>query len=170
MQELHLDIETTGLCALSNEILEIGIVDANGTTLLSSLVRPVRTEHWQNAQAVNGITPTMIKNAPTLAELMPQILALVAGNKVIAYNAAFDFAFLPEVVAAAADTECCMLRFAEFFGQWDEYRACYKWQKLAFAADYVGFEWPSSAHRADVDALACCTVWAFMQLRNHVTE
>lgn len=162
MQDRHLDLETTGLCAESDEILEIGIVDAQGCTLLSSLVRPVRTESWPSAQAINGITPEMVKDAPTLAQLMPQILVLVTDCNVIAYNAAFDFAFLPEVVEAAADIQCCMLKFAEFFGAWDECRNSYKWQKLAFAADYVGFEWPRTAHRADVDALACRAVWAFL--------
>ncbi|MCY4410095.1 MAG: 3'-5' exonuclease, partial [Caldilineaceae bacterium] len=60
---LFFDTETTGLNS-SAEIVEVGIVDAEGNTLLESLVRPIRRIP-SDAVAVHGISNAMVRNAPT---------------------------------------------------------------------------------------------------------
>ena len=70
------------------------MVDDAGNVLLDSLVKPDRHTEWPEAQAIHGITPADVMNAPSLESLLPRLLAVIedAGTLVI-YNAGFDLAF-----------------------------------------------------------------------------
>ena len=144
---VYLDTETTGLSPPRDEILEIGILDDKGRTLVDSLVRSENHRTWPGAQAIHGISPSDVANAPTLDELRSVIIEAVRGKEIVIYNAVFDSRFLPELVYAA-EIKCCMLPFAEVYGEWNDFCQNYKWQKLTTAASYVGYKWPASAHRA----------------------
>ena len=66
-----IDVETTGLCAdRGDEILQLGIVDATGATLLSGYVRPTHRKTWPAAQRVHGITPETVRGAPAMGDLL----------------------------------------------------------------------------------------------------
>ena len=110
---VYLDTETTGLSPPGDEILEIGILDDQGRALIDSLVRPVNHRTWPGAQAIHGISPADVANAPTLDELRPGIIETVKGREVVTYNALFDSRFLPVELEHAAEIKCCMLPFAE---------------------------------------------------------
>jgi hypothetical protein len=101
----------------------------------------------------------MVENAPTLDELMDRIAEIVNGNDLIIYNAGFDMGFLRGLEPASV--ECCMLAFAEEYGDWSEYHGNYRWQKLATAARYVHFG-DSPNHRALADTFACRAVWFYL--------
>ena len=64
---LFFDTETTGLGS-NAEIVEVGVVDAVGKTVLESLVRP-RRRIPSDAIAVHGISNEMVRDAPTWAEV-----------------------------------------------------------------------------------------------------
>lgn len=162
MKTVYIDTETTGLNPESDEVVEIAIIDDAGAALLDTLVKPERITSWPDAQKIHGISPAMVAEAPTLAELLPAIRAATEGSRVVIYNAAFDEPFIPGLAEWAADIQCAMLAFAEFAGEWSEYRGGYRWHKLVVAARHVSFEWPSSAHRAAADALACRAVWRYL--------
>ena len=74
MRTVFLDLETTGLDPRTDEILEIGILDDAGTVLLDSLVRPERHRRWPGAEAIHGIAPEDVADAPKLEELRPRII------------------------------------------------------------------------------------------------
>ena len=158
----YLDTETTGLDS-DDEIIEIAIVDAEGQVLLNTLVRPTHLTEWPEAQAINGISPAMVADAPLLADIEEAIEMAVAGEDVVIYNAAFDAGFLGALLRGAVSIKCCMLDFAEVYGDRSDYWGNYTWQLLATAANHVGFAWPANAHRARADALACRAVWRYLR-------
>ena len=85
---LFFDTETTGLDS-GAEIVEIGVVDVDGQTVLESLVRP-RRRIPSGATAVHGISDDMVLDAPTWVEIWPQVKRLLADRRVGIFNADFD--------------------------------------------------------------------------------
>lgn len=162
---LFLDTETTGLSPGSDELVEIALIDEHGTALIDTLVRPVRVTRWDDAARIHGITPAMVRDAMSLEELTPALLHHMTGAELVVYNAGFDLPFLPpDVRAAPARVHCAMLRFAEYYGDWNDYRQSYRWQRLTTAAAHVGHVWSGAAHRAAADATACRSVWRYLEL------
>ncbi len=159
MNTFYLDTETTGLHPATDELVEIAVVDDAGNIVLDTLLRPAESTAWPDAQRIHGISPDDVAMAPTREDVLPELLALVTGARLVIYNADFDLGFLPEVATAADQVSCCMLDFAEHIGDWNDYR----WHKLDSAANYVGFHWPGSKHRAAADALACRAVWQYLR-------
>lgn len=160
---VYIDTETTGLDPVENEILEIAIVNDQGDILLDSLVRPVRNTTWEQAQKIHGISPHDVAKAPTLKELGDTIWRSVLDRDVVMYNAKFDTGFLGELLNETKSIQCCMQTFAKVYGVWDIKRDSYKWQRLSMASDFVGYDWSGLAHRALADALACGSVWRYVQ-------
>ena len=160
---VFLDLETTGLGA-RDAVVEIAIIDAEGNVLINSLVRPKHRKRWPDAEAIHGIGPAEVADAPTLDLLMPSITAAVRGTQVVIYNAAFDSKFLPEALEAAALVHCCMLQYAKFKGDWNEYHNNYRWHKLTDAAKHIGYRFEGDAHRALADCKATRAVWQHMGL------
>ena len=159
---VYLDLETTGLDPATDEILEIGILDDDGTVLLDSLVRPIRHRTWPRAQTIHGISPADVCDAPMLDALRPRIRAAVAGREVVIYNAPFDAGFLPAELEGAAGIHCAMRPFAEVFGEWSPEYDEWHWQRLHVAAAHVGFQWPGESHRAINDCQATRAVWHWL--------
>ena len=161
---LYLDTETTGLDHTWDEIVEIAIASPYGEPLLNTLVRPVRNRRWADAQAIHGISPEMVEDAPTLDELMPEIRRLVADRPVVIYNAGYDTAMLGSyALETAASIECCMLAWAAHAKVYNPRYRSWKWHRLSEAAAAVGHVWSGEAHRALADCLACRSVWLFLQ-------
>ena len=159
MRTIFLDLETTGLDPVRDEILEIGILDDEGEILLDTLVHPQCRTAWPSAQKVNGIDPSTVADAPSLAELRTHISAVVAGARVVIYNASFDSGFLVRELAGAGEVACAMRAFAQVFGEWSHTHGTWRRKKLAFAAHHVGYVWPGNAHRAIQDCMATRAVW-----------
>lgn len=67
--EIVIDTETTGLNADTDELLQVSIIDSQGNTLFNSYIKPLFTENWDGAMAVNHITPEMVANAPNISQL-----------------------------------------------------------------------------------------------------
>jgi len=91
------DVETTGLSpALKDRICEIAIVqlrgDQEGETF-STLVNPGRAIS-SGAFAVNGITNSMVANAPPFREVASEVTRRLSGCVFVAHNAPFDLRFL----------------------------------------------------------------------------
>ena len=161
---LYLDAESTGLDTLNDEPVEIAIAGDDGATVFHSLVRPVRHTEWPDAEEVHGITPAMVANAPTLEQLTPQIQDVVRDQDVVIYNAAYDGSLLADQLSLARSLQCCMEAYAEYVGDWSEYHQNYRWIKLTEAAHDVRHEWSGNSHRALADALACRSVWRYLNV------
>lgn len=143
-----LDTETTGLDQRA-EVLEIGVLSLYGDVLMDQLVRPTAVESWREAQAVHGISPEMVADAPTLAAVLPALRDVVAGKTVVVYNADYDrrllyqsarvcgadkleWLFLDEI-----DWRDVMDPYARFWGQ-AGYNGRARWQKLTSACQQQG--------------------------------
>lgn len=161
---VYLDLETTGLNRTGeDEVLEIALVGADGETLFHTFLQPRRLTDWPEAEAIHGISFEDVRGFPSLDEVLNSVIDLVWGRQLVIYNAPFDLSFLPDAVAeGAAEVRCCMLAFAEHYGEWDDRRGGFKWKKLAFAAEHVGHVWDGNAHSALADAQATRSVWQWL--------
>lgn len=93
---VSLDIETTGLDPEQDEILEIGAVRFKGGQIYESfqtLVKPACPIPYK-IQQLTGITPDDVRDAPSLAAILPQLSRFVGDNPIIGHNIGFDLSFL----------------------------------------------------------------------------
>lgn len=91
-----LDLETTGANAQHGHVTEIAMVrveEGREVARWSSLVNPGVTIA-PFIQQLTGINDVMVAQAPSFAELAPQVLALLDGAVLVAHNARFDHSFL----------------------------------------------------------------------------
>jgi DNA polymerase-3 subunit epsilon len=91
-----LDVETTGLTARYNGIIEIGIVKVKGlkiTDRYSTLINPGRQIPFYITQ-FTGITDDDTFNAPLFEEVADGITEFISDSVVTAHNLSFDRSFL----------------------------------------------------------------------------
>ena len=91
-----IDLETTGLDARSDAIIEIGAVKFKGDRIegeYSTLVNPGRAIP-ANITHLTGISDAMVANAPKAAEVLPKLAAFVGEAIVLGHNVRFDLGFL----------------------------------------------------------------------------
>ncbi|MGV7185470.1 3'-5' exonuclease [Xanthomonas axonopodis] len=151
---IFVDTETTGLNQDGrDEVLEIAIVNADGTILLNTLVCPARNTAWPEAQAIHGISPQDVAGAPSWSGLLPKIASICAGKTVVFYNAPFDTSFFP--TGFFQNVECAMRSYSEVNPGHSG------WVKLSDAAAESGYASTGAFHRALEDALACRHIWLF---------
>ncbi len=163
---VYLDTETTGLDPRA-EIVEIALIDHDGSVLLDSLVKPTRRIPWE-ATRVHNISNEMVADAPVWADLWPQVQMLLNGRRVGIYNAEFDLRMIQQShaahkvgeTAAGSNAFCIMKLYAEFFGERGGY-GNFKWQGLDKAAHQCRIALPNS-HRAAADAQLARAVLEFV--------
>ena len=176
------DTETTGLGAYA-EIVEIAVVDPDGNTLFESLVKPTKSIPGE-VVAIHGINDEMVMNAPSIVDVLPQLLGYFQGKWALAYNFDYDRRLLkqslerrgvlwPTALATWFDSSpvnpspfrrknCIMKLYAEFYGEHSDYHGDCKWQKLERAVQQCGLLVPHQLHRASADAKAAAAVLAHM--------
>jgi DNA polymerase-3 subunit epsilon len=91
-----IDFETTGLDPQQDRVIEIGIVCFEGGELTAHknwLVNPGMPVP-EAARAVHSISDEELKTAPAFPHVVEEIRQALAGHVPVAYNAAFDQAFL----------------------------------------------------------------------------
>ena len=155
---VYVDTETTGL-ALSDQIVEVCVLDHDGQVLIDSLVRPVGRIP-SSAVSIHGITDAMVQHAPTWAELWPQIEPILATRRIAIYNSEFDMRLMQQSHrrhgmawrVQAQQFICIMQLYAQYFGQWDSRRGTYRWHSLQSAGRHCRIALPN-AHRAHADAV-----------------
>lgn len=104
MNAVVFDLETTGLSPERDAIVEIGavrIVDGKMDEHLKyeTLVHPTNADGFTlmippRAQSVHGISDEMVKDAPTIAEVLPDFINFVGGSTIVAHNIGFDGGFI----------------------------------------------------------------------------
>jgi DNA polymerase-3 subunit epsilon len=96
------DLETTGLDAIQQDIIEIGAIRLHPQTLEETgrLEVKVRIEHPDTVQSqallVNGYTEELWKDAVPLTDAMTMYSHLAVEGILVAYNITFEFSFLHE--------------------------------------------------------------------------
>lgn len=155
---IYLDTETTGMHN-SAEVIEIGIIDDDGTVLFDSLVRP-RGKIDPAAGRVHGITLAELVSAPTWEEIWPQAEAVLVGHRVGVYNAEFDLRLMKQShkqtwlrwTLPEQNFFDIMKLYARFYGDWDPVHRSFRYQSLELAGRQCKISLPN-AHRAIDDCL-----------------
>lgn len=90
------DLETTGLNPVHDEIIEISALKYVENRLVDSftrLVNPKQPINWKITQ-ITGIDDDMVAQAPTIDRLLPEFLDFVGSDILMGYNFNFDIGFL----------------------------------------------------------------------------
>ncbi len=100
------DVETTGGKAEQDRITEIAVVQVRAGKIVgswSSLVNPER-KIPRYIQRLTGITDAMVANAPTFAQLWPEIASNFVDAVFVAHNVNFDYGFVRAEAQRAGQT------------------------------------------------------------------
>lgn len=90
------DIETTGLDSSYDEVIEIGAIKVKNNKIVSkfnSLVKP-KNEIDEYITELTGITNEMVKDAPTIEEILPDFMNYMGNDILIGHNVNFDINFI----------------------------------------------------------------------------
>ena len=143
---VFLDLETTGLNRSGeDEIVEIGIVDAQGNVLMDQRLKPTKTESWPDAERVHGISPDDVADCPTLEQVADDFKAAIRGKVVAIYNVGFDKGFIPPEIQAEAERFYCVM-------QWFRKMVPESRWRLQDAIRWAGGSGQSEIHSAVEDA------------------
>ncbi len=161
MRTIIIDTETTGLDCNNNELLQVSIIAEDEEVLYDSYFKPERATSWNEAQAVNHISPAFVERYPHISAEIEKINKILLGaDCVIGYNTFFDVRFLKAAGATFrddVDIVDVMTLFAPIYGEYDEYHGDYRWQSLATCAAYYEYNWNSrnvGAHNSLADCFA----------------
>lgn len=164
-----IDTETTGFHPYDgDELLQVSIIDTDGNVLFDEYFKPQHRTEWKEAEQVNGISPEMVADRPAISEKISEINAIIENSDtIIGYNTQFDIGFLKAngaIVPDDLETVDVMEDFAKIYGEWNDQRGSYKWQKLTIAADYYGYDW--SEHKEAHNSLGDCyaTLYVYKKL------
>ena len=132
-----LDTETTGL-GRDAEVIQIGVIDGTGNVLMDNILVKPTIPIAPDATAIHHITNEMVQDAPSFADVMPQLREVVEGKLLVIYNAQYDMRLLVQSGKAHRVTlslgiegfTCVMLQYAEWYGDWNDYHKSFRWQKL----------------------------------------
>lgn len=92
------DIETTGFSNTNDKITEIGAVkiqDFKVVDRFSQLVNPEKDISYK-IQELTGITNDLVKDKPTIDEVLPRFMEFIGDSVLVAHNAEFDTGFISE--------------------------------------------------------------------------
>lgn len=160
---LCFDVETTGSSREEDEILQLSIVDGTGKTVFNEYIKPTHHESWDGAEAIHGISPSDVADKPTIDDYRDTLNDIFKNAQLLVgyNNKYFDNAFLKKAgIQFPEDIKMydVMLKFAPIYGEWNEMRQDYKWQKLAKCAEYYGFHGDGQFHDSleDVRATLHC--------------
>ncbi len=90
-----IDTETTGI-SVSNEIIEISAIkfeNFKATAAFSTLINP-KDPIPKEITDITQITNDMVKNSPTIYQVMPAFIEFVGGNDILGHNLRFDLEFV----------------------------------------------------------------------------
>ncbi|MDE5538986.1 MAG: 3'-5' exoribonuclease, partial [Bacilli bacterium] len=94
------DLETTGLEPKTNEIIEIGALKYKNDELVeefSVLINP-ECPISDTITNITGIRDDMIKDAPTIKEVLPKFIDFIGDLPLVAHNSSFDLSFIEEKI------------------------------------------------------------------------
>ena len=148
-----IDLETTGLSEVKNEIIQIAIIKFHHfqpVEILSSYVKP-RKGLKLEAAAINHITEDMVADAPYIEQIMQSVDAFI-GEKapIIAHNLQFEYKFL------AANGSENIVKKRPLYDTLELSKRI--WQQESYSLENVcrnTFKFTPALHNAESDTLTC---------------
>ena len=154
---IYLDTETTGLTR-SDEIVEISVIDYDGSVLFSQLIKPSQPIP-KEAERIHGITNAMVASAQSWPLVWMQLRPIVYGRLIGVYNQEFDSRMMVQSHQRyrlpwreKLEFVDVLKLFSEFRGEYDPVHSSYRLFKLAEAGQFFNISLPN-AHRSTADAL-----------------
>ncbi|WP_419726911.1 PolC-type DNA polymerase III [Terrisporobacter petrolearius] len=92
------DLETTGFSNKNDKITEIGAVKVENFKIVdrfSQLINPKKDISYK-VQELTGITNDLIKDKPTIEEILPKFVEFIGDSVLVAHNADFDMGFMQQ--------------------------------------------------------------------------
>lgn len=150
-----LDLETTGLNVLDDEILQVTIIDQGENVLINEYCKPKNVTEWENAEKINNITPAMVSDKRPFDYFIEEVRDILNNaEEVIIYNADFELAFLDKYgIEVNSKIYDLMISFAEVYGDFNEYYGNYTWKSLDTCCLYYGY-YLDNAHNSLEDCKA----------------
>lgn len=159
---VFLDTETTGLDN-DDQIIEIAIIDSNGTALINKLIKATKASHPM-ALKTHGLTDAFIEeNGEEWDTVWPAIHKILSSEQTCIYNTTFDVRMLKQTCEANNLTpyepwshdimELANRHFIDH-AAWDTERSQFKRLSLAKCCELAGIVYQGNAHRAIVDCHA----------------
>ena len=94
---LVIDVETTGLSSLYDEIIQLSIISPTGEVLFYETFRPYFNLVYPDASRVNGLSYEKVKDFSHIFEFIPLIRSILSKTKtIVGYNVDFDIDLLHE--------------------------------------------------------------------------
>lgn len=168
-----IDVETTGLMVYTDELLQVSIISDKKEILYNSYLKPLYTKEWKDAEKINGITPDMVKQSPSVLTECTKINRILSqADVIIGYNhQSFDLAFLAKIGCSFKESAVIIdvaEIFSEIYGEWSDYFGGYKYQKLSTCAAYYNYRWEGNTHDSLADCLA--TLYCYEKIQEHYKE
>ena len=160
---LFFDLELTGFYD-RDEIISISVVNGEGEVVMDTLVKPVHTKKWKKTEKIHGITPEMVQDSPTLAELEPKIKQMFAESEsIIAYGISTDFSHIKTIYETEEEQNalhdkisCCANEFVRYI---HEHHPEVVHASLTDAMEVLDIAWDGIPHSSIADTIACKKVW-----------
>ncbi len=91
-----LDIETTGLSSINDKITEFGMVKMKDGEIIDTYETFVNPQVHipDNITQITGISDDMVKDAPTIDKVIPEVIKFIGELPLVAHNANFDIGFI----------------------------------------------------------------------------
>jgi DNA polymerase-3 subunit epsilon len=166
--------ETTGLGS-NDEIIEVCLIDLDGTILLNTLIKPAISIS-DAASRIHGIYDQDVENAPFWEDVYEDFINIIKDKKVNIYNSEFDIKMLNRTSYPCGfktinhidnklstkhrdlnkfifiNYHCVMLEYADIWGDYHEYYNNNRWQSLSDAAEQQSIDISDlTTHRAYAD-------------------
>lgn len=90
------DVETTGLSAVYNTIIELAAVKVKDGEIIDRFTSFANPHHPLSIATIEltGITDDMVKDAPDVEEVLREFHEWIGDSVLVAHNASFDIGFL----------------------------------------------------------------------------
>lgn len=153
------DVETTGMSANRNRIIEIAIIRIEGNKIVetfTSLINP-QTYIPSFITHITGIAQSDVENAPQFREIKHKVRKILKNTTFVAHNVWFDYSFIKSeferVKIPFESKRCCTVRLSRrLYPQ-------YKSHSLENVIQRFGFTY-KARHRAYDDAHV---LWQFLK-------
>lgn len=153
---IAIDTETTGLSPVYHELIEVSAIKYKGrekVDTFSSLIKPKLAIPYTITR-ITGITNEMVKDAPMVEEIMPELVKFVGEFPIVAHNANFDLGFLRKnakgyfIRNKVIDTVALSRKMMPQLPN----------HKLGTVAKYIGVQ-EDGYHRAEFDCECCAKIY-----------
>jgi DNA polymerase III subunit epsilon len=165
------DLETTGLEASSDRIIEVAAVQFNFDGILDTFETLVDPECLisEESMAIHHITDAMVKGKPKIQEILPSVLKFIGKHIIVGHGINLDIAFLVNAAKKyqipcqlEGQTYLDTLRLARLYGESPT-------NSLESLRQHFNIE-PEGAHRAMSDVIVNIEVFKFLSGNYKTTQ